>query len=134
MRLEQMKVLSEAEVRSIHDATLDILGTSGVKVLGPRLLNLLKEKGLRTDPDRQLVYFSRADIESALETAPHSFEVFDREGKPAFVLGAGGVPRIAAGHNAVNWVDRDTGRHPAVPRGGRGALRADLPAPASAST
>jgi trimethylamine---corrinoid protein Co-methyltransferase len=109
MRLEQMKVLSEAEVRAIHDATLDILGSCGVKVLGHRLFNLLKEKGLRTDPARQLVYFDRVDIEAALETVPRSFEVFEREGHPTFVLGGGGEPRIAAGHNAVNWVDSDTG-------------------------
>jgi trimethylamine--corrinoid protein Co-methyltransferase len=109
MRLEQMKVLSEAEVRSIHEATLDILGSCGVKVLGPRLFARLKEKGLRTNPEKQLVFFGRAEIEAALETAPRSFEVFDRDGKPAFVLGAGGEPRIAAGHNAVNWVDSETG-------------------------
>lgn len=104
-----MKVLSDGEVRSIHEATLDILGACGVKVLSPRLFSLLAEKGFRTDAEKRAVFFSRADIEAALETVPSSFDVFDRDGKPAFPLG-GGEPRIAAGHNAVNWVDSDTGR------------------------
>ena len=44
----------------------------------------------------------------ALAAVPPRFDVFDREGKPAFSLGDG-VPRIAAGHNAVNWVDSRSG-------------------------
>ena len=109
MRLELMKVLSDEEVRAIHDATLDILLSCGVKVLSPRLLSLLAEKGLRTDAEKRTVYFSRQDIEAALESVPAWFDVFDRDGRPAFPLG-GEEPRIAAGHNAVNWVDSDTGQ------------------------
>jgi len=109
MHLEPMKVLSEQEIRSIHAATLDILDGCGVKILSPRLLSLLKEKGIRTDPEKRLAFFSRADVEAALEKVPSRFDVFDRDGKPAFSLGDG-VPRIAAGHNAVNWVDTETGQ------------------------
>jgi trimethylamine:corrinoid methyltransferase-like protein len=54
------------------------------------------------------VYFSPTNVEDALASIPPRFEVFDREGRPAFSLG-GGESRIAAGHNAVNWVDSDTG-------------------------
>jgi trimethylamine---corrinoid protein Co-methyltransferase len=109
MKLELMKVLSEGEVRSIHAASLDILEHAGVKILSPRMLSLLAEKGVRTDPARRLAFFSPRQVESALESVPRRFDVFDREGRPAFSLGDG-VPRIAAGHNAVNWVDSRTGK------------------------
>jgi trimethylamine---corrinoid protein Co-methyltransferase len=109
MQLSTLQVLSESEVRDIHRASLDILERCGVKVLSPRMLSLLSEKGVRTDPARSLAFFSPRQVEAALETVPRRFEVFDREGRPAFSLGDG-APRIAAGHNAVNWVDSKTGR------------------------
>jgi trimethylamine--corrinoid protein Co-methyltransferase len=72
------------------------------------MLSLLKEKGLRTDPDKRLAFFQPRDIEEALEKVPPRFDVFDRNGGHAFALGDG-ESRIAAGHNAVNWVDSETG-------------------------
>ncbi len=108
MRLATLTVLSDAEVKAIHAATLDILENCGVKILGPRLLALLKEKGIRTDGERRLAFFAPRDVEDALSTVPARFEVFDRDGRPAFTLGDGRA-RIAAGHNAVNWVDSETG-------------------------
>jgi trimethylamine--corrinoid protein Co-methyltransferase len=108
MKLATMQVLSDAEVRAIHAATLDILEHCGVRVLSPRMLALLKEKGIRTDPEKRLAYFKPGDVDAALAKVPPRFDVFDREGKPAFSLGDG-APRIAAGHNAVNWVDSRTG-------------------------
>ena len=108
MNLAAMTVLSEAEIRDIHNATLGILAGCGVKVLSPRMLVALKAKGLPVDAASQTVRFPRAAMEDALVRVPPRIEVFDREGKSAFVLGDG-VPKIAAGHNAVFWVDSATG-------------------------
>jgi trimethylamine---corrinoid protein Co-methyltransferase len=108
MRLARLAVLSDAEIRAIHDATLGILAESGVKVLSPGLLETLRGKGLPVNPATQTVRFPQALIEDAVALAPRTIEVFDREGRPAFVLGDG-VPRVAAGHNAVFWVDSATG-------------------------
>jgi trimethylamine--corrinoid protein Co-methyltransferase len=72
-------------------------------------LDFLKERGLDVDGQNQIVRFSRRCIEDALSTIPSQFEVFDREGKFAFVLGDR-EPKVAAGHNAVFWVDSSTGQ------------------------
>ncbi len=108
MKLNTLQVLSDAEIMSIHAATLDILEHCGVKILSPRMLSLLEKRGIRTDSTKKLAWFTPRQVADALGTIPPRFEVFDREGRPAFGLGDG-VPRIAAGHNAVNWVDTDTG-------------------------
>jgi len=108
MKLAMLQVLSGSEIQQIHDATLSILQTCGVKILNPRILRLLKDRGLKTREKDELVFFSRSCVEDALALIPRTFEVFDRDGKPAFVLGDG-TPRIAAGHNAVFWVDSETG-------------------------
>ncbi len=109
MKLATLQILSETEVQAIHEATLDILEHCGVRVLSPRMLTLLKSNGIRTDPSKSLAYFSPDDVADALSKVPPLFEVFDREGKPTFSIGDG-TPRIAAGHNAVNWVDSRTGQ------------------------
>ena len=108
MKLATMTVLSDDEIRQIHEAALEILETCGVKIGSAAMLRFLKDKGLRVDGDAQVVRFPRACIEEALTHIPPQFEVFDREGAPAFVLGDG-VTKVAAGHNAVFWVDTDTG-------------------------
>jgi trimethylamine--corrinoid protein Co-methyltransferase len=108
MKLLFLEVLSPSELDAIHQASLDILSGCGIKVLHPKMFEFLKGRGLKTDADRRVVYFTRASLEDALASIPERFEISDREGRPAFLLGDG-VSKIAAGHNAVNWVDSDTG-------------------------
>ncbi len=107
MKLETLKVLSDDEIEQIHDASVEILETCGVKVFNKKMLAFLKQKGLKADMEQKVVYFSRSTIENALGNIPQQFEVFDREGGFAFVIGDG-VSKIASGHNAINWVDSDT--------------------------
>ncbi|NIA07065.1 MAG: hypothetical protein GWP14_05430 [Actinobacteria bacterium] len=108
MELRRLEVLSDGEVKQIHEATLDILENCGVQVQNTRMLSLLEGKGLQVNHDKQLVRFSRTSLEDALSHIPAEFEVYDREGEFAFTLGDG-KPKIAAGHNAVFWVDAATG-------------------------
>jgi len=109
MELARFKVLSDDEIREIHEATVDILANCGVKILYPPMLDFLKAKGLRVDAGQAIVRFSRSCLEDTLAGVPPQFEVFDRDGRFVFLLGDR-KPKIAAGHNAVFWVDGDTGR------------------------
>lgn len=109
MQLLSFKVLSESEINEIHNASLDILRSCGVKILSAEMLSFLKEKGLQVDEDAQIVKFSRDCLEDLISKIPPSFEVCDRMGNERFVLGDG-IPKIAAGHNAVFWVDSETGQ------------------------
>jgi trimethylamine--corrinoid protein Co-methyltransferase len=108
MKLSTITVLSEDEIKQIHEATIHILANCGVKVHSPRMLEFLKSRGLSVDSDSN-VRFTRAAIEDALASAPPTFDVFNRDGEFAFTMGDG-VPRVAAGHNAVFWLDSDTGK------------------------
>ncbi len=109
MKLSKLTILSESEIKEIHEATLDILENCGVKINSPEMFSFLQKRDLKVDCENQIVRFSRNCIEDALSSVPAKFEVFDREGKLSFVLGDG-ISRIAAGHNAVFWVDSDTGK------------------------
>ncbi|MHB1457513.1 MAG: trimethylamine methyltransferase family protein [Armatimonadota bacterium] len=109
MKLQQMAVLSENEIKQIHEASLHILAHSGVKIYNKQMLQLLREAGLDVDLESNLARFSRECIENAINSIPSTFNVYDREGKFAFTLGDG-YSRVAAGHNAVFWFDSETGQ------------------------
>lgn len=109
MKLAPLQVLSDGEIKAIHEATLHLLEHTGVKVCSPAAFDFLRGRGLPVDAERQLVFFRRGAVEDALATVPARFEVCNRAGQPAFVLGDGDT-KIAAGHNAVFWLDSDTGR------------------------
>jgi trimethylamine--corrinoid protein Co-methyltransferase len=104
-----MTVLSGGELKAIHEATIDILDNCGVKILSEAMLDVLAAKGLPVDRKTQTVRFGRSVIEDAVTTVPDRIEMFDRGGRPAFIIGEG-VPKVAAGHNAVFWVDSETGK------------------------
>lgn len=108
MKLHALQVLSDAEVREIHEASVHILEHAGVKVGSPAMFDFLRGRGLPVDEESRVVRFPRSVIEAEVGKAPASFEVCDRSGQPTFVLGDG-QSKIAAGHNAVFWVDSDTG-------------------------
>lgn len=109
MKLAPLQVLSDGEIRQIHETSLDILSTCGICVKSNAMLERLKERGFDVDIEEQNVRFSRASIEEAVASAPDRIALFDREGAAAFVIGDG-TPRVAAGHNAVFWVDSETGQ------------------------
>jgi trimethylamine--corrinoid protein Co-methyltransferase len=109
VKLARLEVLSDEDIRKIHEATLDILENCGVQIDCPQMLSFLREKGLPVDAEKRTVRMSRSCVEDAVRKVPSQFEVYDREGRPAFILGDG-VSRITAGHNAVFWVDSETGR------------------------
>lgn len=106
MKMPLLQVLSDAEIEQIHEATVYLLAEVGVKIGSSAMLDFLHRKGLETDGP--VVRFPRAVLDDALSHVPPTFEVCNREGEPAFVLGDG-TPRVAAGHNAVFWVDSNTG-------------------------
>lgn len=109
MVLAPLAVLSDEDIRSIHEATLNLLERCGVEVNNARMLQLLADRGLPVDRERRIVRFPRSCVEDALSTIPRQFTVFDREGRELYVLGDGET-KIAAGHNAIFWVDSDTGQ------------------------
>ena len=108
MKLSRFVVLSDEEIARIHESSLHILENCGVKIGSTKMIGFLESKGCCADHDKGIVRFNRSCIEDALSKVPRSFEVFRQDGEFAFTLGDG-MPRIAAGHNAVFWADSESG-------------------------
>ena len=72
-------ILSNQLVDQILDQAMDILATRGVQIDDRECFDRLVDAGLTGAPDQRLL-MPRAAVEKAIEQAPASIELFDRDG------------------------------------------------------
>jgi len=110
-----LRVLSDGEVASVHEAALRVLAESGVYIDYPRALEHLAEKGARVDFAARRVRFPRSLVERALLSCPDSFTLYDRDGRAALQVGGDQV-HFAPGSCAVRVLDSDGTARPSTAR------------------
>ena len=70
-----MNAFSDDRIEAMHQASLEILETDGVKILLPEARALFKAGGAKVDETSEMVWIGREIVEAALATCPRSFEV-----------------------------------------------------------
>ena len=115
-----LRVLSENEVTQVHERTLNILGTLGVRVDTERGRLALKRAGAHVDESSHIVRFPRDFVDECLKLAPKKFSLGGRrpgwkfplnedkctllaDGAALFVLDASTGERRDATH--ADWLD-----------------------------
>ena len=66
-------LLDDADVRQIHEATLDVIETVGVKFHSHAALDILEEHGATVDRHSTVARIPAAVVEQALSTVPEKF-------------------------------------------------------------
>jgi len=79
----------------IHNASLEILGETGIRFPNIEALEIFKHHGFKIDGE--MVFFQKPDIEKALETIPEKFELHARNEENSFIIGDDSY-RIAPGY------------------------------------
>lgn len=79
------RMLSDRQLEEIHQASLEILERTGVRVFDSRARDLLVSAGCRVS-DENRVHIPAEVIDSALATAPSEVVLFSRTGEPALFL------------------------------------------------
>lgn len=79
------RILTEAQIKEIHGATLEILENVGVKVMLPEAIDMLAGAGCRVKADG-VVRMPGWLVEAAIRSAPSGFTVYNRLGEPAMRL------------------------------------------------
>jgi len=108
MRLSTLHVLSDDELQSIHQASLELLSGTGMVVHSRKVLELLSDHGARVDPQASRVRIPPEMVEKALSTVPPKIDLYNREKELSLTLGDG-TPKAASGHNAIFVLDMETG-------------------------
>ncbi|NQT55921.1 MAG: trimethylamine methyltransferase family protein [Desulfobacteraceae bacterium] len=81
----QLQLLSPDQIYQIHLSSLEVLERTGVEVLLPEAVDLLKQAGAYVT-DNQRVRIPSHLVEEALRLAPCRITISDRNGKPAMFL------------------------------------------------
>jgi len=105
---EALTVLSESEVRDIHEAALRVLHECGVFIGLPRALDHLASHGARVDRESGRVRFPPALVEEALAKCRSTFSLYDLDGNEAVRLGGDEV-HFATGSCAIRYLDAQHG-------------------------
>lgn len=103
-------VLSNAEVKQIHDASMEILAETGMKVEYNKARDLFEEAGCRIDESKSRVYIPEKLVLWAVKQAPSKFILYGNV--PAFTMNIGeDTVNFAALGTPTSILDTGTGLH-----------------------
>lgn len=105
-RMPQLRMLTGFQIEEIHDKAIYVLDNIGIKFAEKKALDILKDAGCIVDYDENKVRFPRKLIGRAIEDAPGSFDLYDREGDFYCTFGDGKA-RFNPGSSAGNILAGD---------------------------
>jgi len=94
-------IISQVEVRRIHEASIEVLAEVGVKISHPEIGALLLEAGAK-EGEESIFFFPSTLIEECLKKAPRSFRFADLKGNIVDVTP--GVPPLFWTGNAMYYL------------------------------
>ncbi|HMS95634.1 MAG TPA: trimethylamine methyltransferase family protein [Tabrizicola sp.] len=106
----QFNPLSDADLRAIHRAALDLLGTVGIGEATPDLIQLATPFGCRLNAHGRLT-FPPALVEDLLTKAAREYVIYSRDPAHADLHVGGNRVHYATSGEAVSVLDFDTPRH-----------------------
>lgn len=103
----RLTVLDPEQIEQVHEYSLQILSTTGVRVDSARAREILIRAAGTDASDDDRVHIPRELVEWALATAPSTVQVYDRLGNPAFHLP--GETRFGIGVTALYYQEPESG-------------------------
>lgn len=111
----QMSVFSEDRIEAIHEASITVLETLGIKVLLAEARALFRAGGAKVDDASEMVWIGRDMVEAAIATAPTSIPVAAGARDRDIVLQLGNLI-FQPGAGAPHATDLERGRRPGSDR------------------
>jgi len=102
-----IQLLTEEQIKRVHDYSVDILENVGIKVESKKAREVFARSGaVKIDDD--LVYIQRDLVDHTIKTARSEINIYDQEGALAFQLGEGHMTRFGLGVTNTNYQDIET--------------------------
>ncbi len=101
-----LRLLSDDQIRLIHEKALDVLETSGIKFESDEALKILKDHGAEVDFDKKIARFSPQMVDDAVKKAPSSLQLYNREGEPSAHLSGNNV-HFDPGSSLIRFMESD---------------------------
>ena len=103
-----LNILSDELIGRILAEAKRIMAEVGMEIRGPRLRQRLLDHGLKTADGANRVLFPPAVVERAIATAPKSFTLYDRDGRPHAEIGGYNV-HFVPGSSGLKIMDHRNG-------------------------
>ncbi len=103
-----LRVLSDNEIAKVHERTLSMLSTMGVRVDTAKGRKLLKKAGAEVNPNSNVVRFPRELVEESLKLVPRNFSLGGRRPDWEIPMNANRCSLVADG-GASFAIDEVTG-------------------------
>src|SRR5262245_39522767 len=104
-----LAMLSELQKQEIHQYTLKVLETTGVRVDSPSALEMLKDKVGSSMVHDRTVRIPAELVEWAIKVAPRQIQIYDRRGSPQVTIGGeGDRTRFGIGVTATYYQEPET--------------------------
>ena len=87
MTRAKLEILSRDEVIEIHDASVDVLANTGVRIDDSATRGMLKEAGAKAAENTGIIKIPESLVHEALKKAPKDFALYGRDGAPPLKLG-----------------------------------------------
>ena len=105
----QLRMLTEDQIREVHQYTIQLLETTGVRVDSPSALAMLEERVGSSNVDGRTVRLPKELVEWAIKAAPRQIEIYDRRGDLQFTIGGQhDRTRFGIGVTALYYQEPDT--------------------------
>jgi trimethylamine--corrinoid protein Co-methyltransferase len=105
-----LTLLSNELVKQILDEAFQLLNDPGIKVQSEAARKILDSAGATIDEDREVAQIPEKIVYQALETVPHQFYLYDRDGNPKVNYGGNAV-HFDPGSSGVHMLDPDSFEH-----------------------
>ncbi|NLA27081.1 MAG: hypothetical protein GX878_06755 [Firmicutes bacterium] len=104
----EFRVLSERDIRRIHEAALEVMEEAGVRFPSERALDILEEAGCKVDRETQVAKLPASLVMEMLRKAPAQFLLAGRDSKDDIFID-GHTSYLSTDGCAVDFYDIETG-------------------------
>ena len=110
MKSSRYKVLSQPEIETIHQHSLEILANTGVRVVVKKMRQMLSDVGCMVDEATKIVKFPASVVETYRKKAPREFVICGADPNKQWIMNP--ESRIYGGlGTAINFYDLWTGEY-----------------------
>lgn len=101
------RLLTERQIKDIHNTTLQLLESIGVRVMDPKGIQILQDAGCRINGDN-IVQIPNWLVEACIRSAPSRITIYNRNGDKAMHL-EGNKVHFGLGTDLLKTYDLETG-------------------------
>jgi len=103
------KILSEAEIQAIHEASLSILKKTGIMIHHDEILKLVGEAGARVDKDSKIAHMPEQLVMDCIAKAEKQYILYGRDLRCTARFGYGDLVLMSS-PGQYGWIDSRSGR------------------------